>query len=70
MFNSHHYYKNNITISDEEYILDLIERFNFSTNKNIKRSSLEVLATYGNKGIDAITELLDSNPNNDLELMD
>jgi len=24
------------------------------------------LATYGNKGIDAITELLDSNPNNDL----
>ena len=53
-------------MSDEEHILDLIERFNFSIDKNIQRSSLEVLATYGNKSIDAITELLDSNPNNDL----
>ena len=53
-------------MSDKEHILDLIERFNFSIDKNIQRSSLEVLATYGNKGIDAITELLYSNPNNDL----
>ena len=53
-------------MSDEEHIYDLIEGIKFSIDKNIQRSSLEVLATYGNKSIDARTELLDSNPNNDL----
>ena len=40
--------------------------FHFSLDTNTQRSSLEVLATYGHRGIEAMTELLEFTLNNDL----
>ena len=51
---------------EDERIHDLKERFKSSLDKNIQRSSLEVLATYGYKGIDAINELVGFTVNKDL----
>ena len=51
---------------EDERIGDLKERFNSSIDWNIQRSSLEVLATYGIKGIDAINELIGLTLDNDL----
>ena len=53
--------------NEDKQIMDLKMRFSETIDTAVRNSVIDVLSTHGNKGVDAIIELIGATVNNDVK---